>query len=116
MNRLAGVLGDRAAKNLYFARVGIDFDIDEGRRESRPDAARVDAGASCYRTASARELRCELLQRDRRYAVSDSAEGSLGEFNFVELLLEDLRRAFLELPDCILRSFVNRGSSGECHA
>src|SRR5215469_16090518 len=39
MNRLAGILGDRAAEHLDFARIGINFDVDASGCESGPDPA-----------------------------------------------------------------------------
>src|SRR5258708_25107893 len=62
MNRLAGILRNGASENLDFAGVGIDFDVDERRRESGSDAARVHASATGDRTTRARKARRGLLE------------------------------------------------------
>src|ERR1700722_2057333 len=89
MNRLARILRDGASEDLYFAGVGIDLDVNAGRRESRSDAARVHARPTGDWTAGTREAGRELLDRHRRHSVAFGVEVAVAEFHFVGLLLPD---------------------------
>src|SRR5712692_5395778 len=100
MDRLADILDRRVAEDLYLARVAVDLEVDDVRREAGtdlPDGRCHDVGLALDVASRPGEPPRELLERQRSIIRADERSAVDVVRDLAAVDLPDLRRTLLEL-------------------